>query len=77
MAVHSNPGGGKHGYLILVTSPTDYALLTNNPFVRQVHPENLITPISATHHAQEELKFQYDENLRVFHETRGLERALI
>ena len=77
MAVHSNPGGGKHGYLILVTSPTDYALLTNNPFVRQVHPENLITPISATHHAQEELKFQYDENLRVFHKTRGLERALI
>ena len=77
MAVHSNLGGGQHGYLRLVISPTAYALLNNTNFFCQVHPENLITPITATRQAQEKLKFQYDENLRVFHETRGLERALI
>ena len=31
----------------------------------------------ATRHAQEERKRQYDANLRVFHETQGVERALI
>ena len=76
MAVHSNLGGGQHGYLRLVISPPAYALLNNTNFVCQVHPENLITPIMATPQAQEKLKFQYDENLRVFHETRGLEQAL-
>ena len=76
MAVHSNLRGGQHGYLRLVISPTAYALLNNATFVCQVHPGNLITHITASRHAQEELKFQYDENLQVFHETRGLEQAL-
>ena len=57
--------------------PTAYSLLTNTPFVCQVHPGNIVIPIAATSHAQEELKRQYDKNLRVFHEARGMERALI
>ena len=63
MAVHSNLGGGQHGYLRLVTSLTTYALLNKTTFVCQIHPENLITHITASRHAQEELKFQYKENL--------------
>ena len=63
MAVHSNIGGGKHGYLGLVVSLTAYALLTKNPFVCQIHPGKLSIPIAATRNAQEELKRQYDENL--------------
>ena len=77
MTVHSNLGGGQHGYLGLVVSPTAYALPTKTPFVFQVHTGNFIIPIAATRHAQEELKHQYEKNLRVFHETRGVERALI
>ena len=77
MAFHSNLRGVKHGYLILLVSLTYYALLTNTPFFRQFRPGNLIIPIAATRHAQEELKRQYDENQRVFHETRGVEQALI
>ena len=77
MAVHTNIGGVQHSHLRLVFSPTTYALLEKTPFVCQVRPGNLSTPIAATRHAQEKLKHQYDENLRVFHETRGVERALI
>ena len=56
MAVHSNLGSGQHGYLKLVVIPTAYALLVNNPFVRQVHTGDLRIPIVDTHHAQEEPK---------------------
>ena len=63
MTVHSNIGGRQHGYFSLVVRPTAYALLTNTPFVCQDYPGNLIVPIAATLHAQEELKRQYDENL--------------
>ena len=77
MAVRSNPGGEKYGYLVLVVSPTDYALITNNPFVFQVHLGDLATPIAATHHPQEELKHQYEKNLQVLYEIRGVEWALI
>ena len=77
MVVHSNIGGGQHGYLILVVIPNSYALLSNTPFVCQIHPGNLIIRIAATRHTQEELKHQYEENLRVFHKKRGVERVLI
>ena len=53
--------GGKHGYLGLVVILTAYYILTNTTFVCQVHPGNLITPIVATCHAQEELKRQYEK----------------
>ena len=77
MAVHSNLGGSQHSYLGFVFRPTSYSLLISTTFVCQVHSVNLSTPIAATRHAQDKLKFQYDENLRVFHETQGVERALI
>ena len=38
LAVHSNIGGGQHGYLGLVVSLTAYYVLTKTPFVSQVHP---------------------------------------
>ena len=37
MSVHSNIRSRHYGYLILVVSPTAYALLTKNPFVCQFH----------------------------------------
>ena len=53
MAVQSNLGGGQHVYIGLVVRPTDYALLTNTPFVSQVYTGNLRIPIAATRHTQE------------------------
>ena len=77
MEVHSNIGGVQHGYLDLVVIPTDYTLLINIPFVRQLCPGNLSILIAATHHVHEELKCQYDKNIQVLHETSGVERSLI
>ena len=77
MAFHSNIGGGQNDYLGLVVIRTAYSLLTKTPFVCKDYPGNLRIPIEATRHAQEELKCQYDKYLRVFHETRGVEREII
>ena len=77
MEVHSNLGDRQHGYLGLVFNLKAYELLTNTPFVSQVHKGNIIIPVAATPHSQEELKRQYDKNLQVFHKTRGMEQALI
>ena len=63
MAVHSNLGGGKCGYIGLVEIPNFYSLLTSIPFSCQVHTGNLVIPIVATRHTQEELKRQYEKNL--------------
>ena len=59
LAVHSNLGGGQHGYLGLVVRPTAYVLLSNTPFFCPVHPITLGIPVVATHHAQDEFKGQY------------------
>ena len=42
-----------------------------------MNPGTLVISVVATHHTQYELKRQYDKNLHIFNETRGLERALI
>ena len=77
MVFNSNLGNIQHGYLGLLFNLTAYELLTNTPFVSQVHKGNIIIPIAATCHSQEELKRQYDKNLQVFHKTRGMEQSLI
>ena len=77
MVFNSNLGNIQHGYLGLLFNLTAYELLTNTPFVSQVHKGNIIIPIAATCHSQEELKRQYDKNLQVFHKTKGMEQKLI
>jgi hypothetical protein len=74
--VHSNLGGGQHGHLGLVISPTACTLLSNTPYARPGLPDALDIPANATKHAQDLLDRTYEENLRVFLEVRGMERAL-
>ena len=42
-----------------------------------MQPWNSNTLTAATRHIQEELKHQYNKNIRVFHKTRGVELMLI
>ena len=63
--------------LVLVVRPTDFSILSNALFVHQMQPVNLVIPTVATHHAQDHIKLQYDENVQFFHETRGVERKLM
>ena len=74
--VHSNLGGGTFGHLALVISPASYALISPTPFIRPTHPGQLTIPAGSTQHAARTLKDQHDENLRVFHEVEGVDRAL-
>jgi hypothetical protein len=76
MSVHSNLGGGQHGHLGLVVSPNAYALLANMPYARPGHPAPLAIPQNASHHLQNLLERTHQDELRVFHEVRGVERAL-
>jgi uncharacterized ParB-like nuclease family protein len=76
MSVHSNLGGGQHGHLGLVVSPNACALLANMPCARPGHPAPLAIPQNASHHLQNLLERTHQDGLRVFHEVRGVERAL-
>jgi uncharacterized phage-associated protein len=77
LSVHSNLGGGAHGHLGLLMTNAQYALISDAPYERPEHPGVLHIPHAATRVASDALKRTYDENLRVFHEVRGVEQALI
>ena len=76
-SVYSNLGGGAHGHLGLILSPQMYALISNVPYVRPGHPGTLIIPPNATRQASALQERTWKEELRVFHEVRGVEQALI
>ena len=63
ISLHSNIGGGQHGYIGLVVIPNYYALLSNTIFVRPIKTGTLTIPVVATCHAQDKLKRQYDKNI--------------
>ena len=76
-SVHSNLGGGTHGHLRLIVTPTQYAILSTTPYDRPTHPGTLTIPVGTTRLAAEELERNHIESLRLFHEVRGIEQALI
>jgi hypothetical protein len=66
-----------HGHLALVLSDTQYALLTNQPFVRPVHPGRLTIPQPTSNAMATVMKVEYEEAVRLFCEVQGVEKALI
>ena len=76
-SVHSNLGGGANGHLGLIMTPTQYAIHSTTPYVRPTHPGTLTIPGGTTRLVAEEMERNHAESLRVFHEVRGVEQALI
>ena len=76
-SVHSNLGGGANGHLGLIMTPTQYAIHSTTPYVRPTHPGTLTIPVGTNRLAAEEMERNHTEALRVFHEVRGVEQALI
>ena len=76
-AVYSNLSDGAHGHLALVLSAAQYALLTNEPFIRPVHPGALDIPTGTTGAMATVLKEEHHEQIRLFREVQGVEKALI
>jgi hypothetical protein len=76
-SVWSNLGGGSQGHLGLVLDNVQYALVDNTSFVRPVHPGALIIPNNSTGPQIAALQDLHKENLRLFREVEGVEKALI
>ena len=76
-SVYSNLSDGAHGHLALVLSARQYALLTAVPFIRPAHPGALLIPAGTTAPMSEVLKNAHQEQLRLFREVQGVEKALI
>ena len=74
--VHSTLGGGAHGYLGLLVSAPQYALISATPFVMPVFPAPLVFPPGAAIHMIQSLQQQHRDNVRVFRECRAVEAAL-
>jgi hypothetical protein len=76
-SVYSNLSDGAHGHLALVITAAQYALLTNQPCVRPAHPGALVIAAGTTGPMITTLKDAHNEQLRLFREVEGVEKALI
>ena len=74
--IPSELGGGGHGHLGLVLSPTEYANISPTPYVRPVHPGVLHIAPATSERVENRRRQQQKRDLAVFHETVQLENAL-
>lgn len=76
-SVYSNLGGGQHGHLFLTISPAQFAMLSDVPFTRPVHPGPLIIPPGTTAAMTATITAQHSEQIRLFREVTGVDKALM
>ena len=75
-AVRTSLGGGNHGYLALVLTPEQYAIVSQIPFVRPQHPGSLqIAPYQLPHIVADQTA-RHHEAVRLYHECNNVEQAL-
>ena len=75
-SVTSDLGGGAHGHLGLLLTPTEYAITSPTPYVRPVHPGVLTIAQGTAHHEATRLRAEHKEAIRFFRETVDVEKAL-
>jgi hypothetical protein len=76
-SVYSNLSDGTHGHLALVLNDAQYALLYNATFVLPVHPGTIQTPNGTTVAMVTAMKDAHREQLCLFREVQGVEKAVI
>ena len=76
-SVYSNLSDGAHGHLALVMTATQYGLVSNMVFVRPIHPGTLLIPAATTAAQSQVLREHHKEQLCLFREVEGVEKALI
>ena len=76
-SVYSNLSNGAHGHLALILSDAQYALVTPTAFVCPEHPGTLVIPDGTTAAMPTVLRDAHHEQLRLFCEVQGVEKALI
>lgn len=74
--VQCDLGGGKHGHLGPVLTLTEYAILSETPYTRPVHPGPDPDP-SATQWESQLNRDRHQEKIRLYREANGVEAALL
>ena len=67
--VTSDLGGGSHGHLGLVLTPTEYQNISQLLYLAPVHPGILTIAAGTTHHEATRLTLEHDEGVRLFRES--------
>ena len=70
-------GGGSHGYIGLVLTNTQYALILNTTFVYPTHPCPLILLDGTTSHINSNMRIMHTEAVRLLREVMGVYKYLI
>jgi len=76
-SVYSNLSDGAHGHPALVMTASQYGLVSKMTFVRPAHPGTLLIPAATTAAQSQVLCEHHKEQLRLFREVEGVEKALI
>ncbi len=75
-SVTSNLGDGLHGHLGLVLNPVEYSLVSQVPFNAPVHPGPLVIAQGTTAAMATAARDTHTEEVRIFREYHGVEKAL-
>ncbi len=76
-SVRTSIGGGQHGYLGLLLSPAQYAIIApNTPFQYPPHPGPLQIPAYQLPHVTQQLTSQHSDSVRLFNECHNVAQAL-
>ena len=75
--VSSDLGGGANGHLGLVLTDVEYTFVSATPYVKPVHPGQLVIPPGTTNYVATSMKEDHKEEIRMFKEAINVEQALI
>ena len=75
-SVRTPLGGGQHGYMGLLLTPAQYAIISTVPFIRPRHPGELVTPPFQLPHVVADTTARHKEQLRLYNECNNVEQAL-
>ena len=76
-SVYSNLGGGEHGYLGLVLTSVQYALVSPILFIYPTHPGPIIILDGTTTHANSNIRIVQTKIVHMFQELMRVEQALV
>ena len=76
-SVRTTLGGGNHGYLGLVLSPQQYAIIApGTPFIHPAHPGPLNIPPYQLPHVTQQAQSHHAEQVRLYNECYNVKQAL-
>ena len=78
-SVSSELGGGTNGNLGLISTNTEYVMVSEEPYVRPIHPGPFVLPtgVGITNFQREIARDQHNKDVRIFNEVIDVEKSLI